>query len=317
MPFGLIDPDHPQRRPEAVDLAAANLERAGRHDLRTSAPVYQPSPELVEAINVAATLGAPLLLTGKPGTGKTQVAYYLKWYLRVDDDHFHVHPIRSTSVATELTYTVDEVRYFHAAHNRDHANIARRDFVEPGPLWRAYTSTKPSVVLIDEVDKAPRDFPNDLLFVLDQHCFRVPEYSDPDTGKMYWVERALGVAPPIIVITSNSERRLPAPFLRRCVFHHIELTPELLRRAVRAHLDRWPTLDETVIDAAVDRSLEMEGRRLRKPPSTAELILWLSVIDAMGGIEAGLDAKRLSHLALRDLPALSVLIKDADDFGRL
>lgn len=319
MKFGLIDRHRPEARPGGPVRVEAGPERLGR-DLTRTAQCYRPAPELVDAINVAVSVGAPLLLTGQPGTGKTQVAFYLKWYLEVDDDNFHVHPIRSTSVAEELTYTVDEVRYFQAAHIRRDEDVSRRGFLQPGPLWKAYRSHRQSIVLIDEIDKAPRDFPNDLLFVLDQGKFRVPEHEEAtqDGAIMpVWIERAKGAPPPIIVITSNSERRLPDPFLRRCVFHHIRFTAELLRTAVRAHLERWPNLDGEVVDAALERSLEMGQRRLRKPPSTAEIILWLSVLDLMAAGGRDVRADTLRYTSLRDLPALSTLIKDADDVDRL
>ncbi len=320
MTFGIIDPVKPEQRPETPPrLTGERIERTRRRDLRRSAAYYRPSPELVDAINVAVEVGAPLLLTGQPGTGKTQVAFYLKWYLGLDDDHFHVHAIRSTSRASELTYSVDEVRYFHAAQTATAGPVSRKDFVERGPLWKAYDSEKQSIVLIDEIDKAPRDFPNDLLFVLDQHRFRIPEYDREESGgqQPFWIERRADRPPPIIIITSNSERRLPDPFLRRCVFHHIHFTRELLRKAVHAHLDGWAHLEQDVANAVIDRSMELRERRLRKPPSTAEIILWLSVLDAMAGAGQGVDPEQIRRAEARELPALSVLVKDADDMAQL
>lgn len=323
MAFGIIDPINPAERPGTPPrLTGDRVERTRRRDLRRTAAFYRPSAALVDAINVAVEVGAPLLLTGQPGTGKTQVAFYLKWYLGLDDEHFHVHPIRSTSKAHELTYSVDEVRYFHAAQTHRETDVARRDFVEKGPLWKAYDAERQSIVLIDEIDKAPRDFPNDLLFVLDQHRFRIPEYDapdpeDPSRTLPFWVERQDEGPPPIIVITSNSERRLPDPFLRRCIFHHIRFTRELLRTAVHAHLDGWANVDAEVAKAVIDRSMQLRERRLRKPPSTAEIILWLSVLDAMAGAGQGVDAEHIRRADVHDLPALSVLVKDADDLAQL
>jgi MoxR-like ATPase len=160
-------------------------------------------------------------------------------------------------------------------------------------------------VLIDEIDKAARDFPNDLLHVLDQHEFTVRE-----TGET--LGRG-GRAPPVMVITSNSERRLPEPFLRRCVFHHIRFTEDLLRKAVQARAGDFPRLDGELQEIALRRFLELRGLELRKPPATGELLVWLAVLSARG------EDRRdwLRTCPLRDLPALSALVKDRDDWAQL
>lgn len=323
MPFGLIDPDAPRDRPADADAAGQLIRkwsnRASSRDLQRTADRYHPTPELVDAINVALTVGAPLLLTGKPGTGKTQVAYYLQWYLHVPDEHFHVHAIRSGSTADELTYTLDEVRYFHAAQGGGAApKIA--DHINKGPLWKAYRAGRQSIVLIDEIDKASRDFPNDLLFVLDQHKFRVPELDVRDAAgnviKPEWIALEDGTPAPLIVITSNSERRLPEPFLRRCIFHHIEASAEQVKAAVRAHRERWKHLDDALVEVATERGLSLEQRRVRAP-TLGELLVWISILDAMAGAGHPIVAAELRDAELRDLPAISALIKDGDDLGRL
>jgi MoxR-like ATPase len=142
------------------------------------------------------------------------------------------------------------------------------------------------------------------LNVLDQHTFYVAE-SDRT------VSRGAG-APPIVVITSNSERRLPEPFLRRCIFHHIEFTEELLRRAVEARMGDFPNLAADVREAAVQRFLELRGRDLRKKPATAELLVWLTILSARGGVTA--EALRAPF---KSLPALAALVKDRDDLALL
>jgi MoxR-like ATPase len=172
-------------------------------------------------------------------------------------------------------------------------------------LWNAYRQGQPAVVLIDEIDKASRDFPNDLLNVLDQHEFHVRE-----TGATI---RRGDAPPPLVVITSNSERRLPEPFLRRCIFHHIEFTEDLMRRAVQARLSDFPRLSSDLRDAAIERFLELRGREVRKKPATAELLVWLTVLSARGNVSA--DQIRASALA--ELPAISTLIKDRDDLALL
>jgi MoxR-like ATPase len=112
-----------------------------------------------------------------------------------------------------------------------------------------------------------------------------------------------------VLITSNSERRLPEPFLRRCIFHHIKFSPELVRRAVDARFGDFPNLPEVVREAAIERFFELRSRDIRKPPATAELLVWLTVLSARGVVSEG----ELRDCRLVDLPALSALIKDRDD----
>ena len=301
--FELLVPD--DRSPERREALGQRILPPSLGSHREAAHHYQPDPDLVDAVNVALAVGAPLLLTGEPGTGKTQVAHYLAWYFGIEENLFPLF-VRSTTTAEDLLYRFDAVAYLHAANDsaRQGARVEKREFVEPGPLWKAYQTEGPAVVLIDEIDKAPRDFPNDLLNVLDQHEFHVSE-----TGQT--VRRA-GGPPPMVVITSNSERRLPEPFLRRCVFHHIELTEELLRRAVSARVGDFPDLPAPVREAAIERFLELRGRELRKRPATAELLVWLTVLSAHGGV----GADDLTG-PLRELPALSVLVKDREDLDLL
>jgi len=302
-PFELLAPD--DRRPERREAVARRELPPTLGSHREAARFFQPDGDLVDAVNAALAVGAPLLLTGEAGTGKTQVAFYLAWYFGLEDQLYSLY-VRSTTTAEDLLYRFDAVAYLHAANDpaRRGAEISKADFVEKGPLWLAYEAGGPAVVLLDEIDKAPRDFPNDLLNVLDQHTFHVPE-ADRKVSR--------GEAPPpIVVITSNSERRLPEPFLRRCIFHHIEFTEELLRRAVEARMGDFPNLTAEVREAALQRFLELRGRDLRKKPATAELLVWLTILSARGGA----TAEALSG-PLRSLPALAALVKDRDDLARL
>lgn len=302
-PFELLAPD--DRTPERRDLLRRRTLPPSLGSHREAARSFQPDPDLVDAVNVALAVGAPLLLTGEPGTGKTQVAFYLAWFFDIEE---HLYPlyVRSTTTAEDLLYRFDAVAYLHAANDpaRHGQKVEKVDFVEKGPLWRAYDAAGPAVVLLDEIDKAPRDFPNDLLNVLDQHIFHVPEADRT-------VSRGAG-APPIVIITSNSERRLPEPFLRRCIFHHIEFTEELLRRAVEARVGDFPNLSAEVQEEALQRFLELRGRDLRKKPATAELLVWLTILSARGGVTV--EDLRVSA---RSLPALAALVKDRDDLALL
>lgn len=277
--FGLFDPaDRTPSRQEALD---ARVIPSGLRSLTESAEHYQPSSELVDAVNVALAVGAPLLLTGEPGTGKTQVAHHLAWFF--DTALFPLH-VRSTATADDLFYRFDAVAYLHAGNDRAVAKedlpAIKRQLVEQnkGPLWRAYEHERTAIVLIDEIDKAPRDFPNDLLNAIDQHEFAVPELDESVACKG---------APPVVVITSNSERRLPAPFLRRCIVHHIELDDDLIQRAVRARRGDFPGLDDRFCQAAIARFSEIRAYDLRKRPATGELLTWLAILSARGGCDAG------------------------------
>lgn len=301
--FDLLDPD--DRSPERNTALAAREIPATLGSHREAARFFQPDADLVDAVNVALAVGAPLLLTGEPGTGKTQVAFYLAWYFDILDHLYTLH-VRSTTTADDLLYRFDAVAYLHAANDpgRRGTSIDKADFVERGPLWLAYEAGGPAIVLLDEIDKAPRDFPNDLLNVLDQHTFPVPEAKRT-------VSRA-GGPPPLVIITSNSERRLPEPFLRRCIFHHIEFTDELLRRAVEARLGDFPHLSAEVREVAVQRFLDLRARDLRKKPATAELLVWLTILSARGGVTT--ESLRAPFLSL---PALSALVKDRDDLALL
>ncbi len=318
-PFELIDPSAPsaadgdhRQRLAALDARELPIVRS----LEQTAGSYHATPELVDAINVALALGVPLLLTGEPGTGKTQVAYYAARYFGTA-----LHPVfvNSTTTTDDLFYSFDAVAYLHAAHESRSGGVTDNDghgerlrtvkknliHRGKGALWHAFESDKTVVVLIDEIDKASRDFPNDLLNAIDQLHFQVRELDPPVTIRCN--------KPPFIVITSNLERRLPDPFLRRCVVHNIELTPELARDAVAAHVGSFPNLSDEVHRAAIRRFFDLRLLRLRKRPAIAELLAWLTVLSARGNV----DADTLAASPVAELPALITLIKDHDDHQQL
>ena len=211
-------PPAPDRETRAEAALARRQTRLARlvASHQQEAPTYSPSSGLLDAVDVALSLGRPLLLTGDPGTGKTLAAFWVTERLRLGDVlEFHV---KSDSRAGDLLYTFDAVTWFRRA-NLAQGPVPKTQDIEPGPLGLAFgwngALEKPRVVLVDEIDKAPRDFPNDLLRELDQMRFTVRE-----TGREVTCPSDKR---PIIVITSNSERRLPDPFLRRCVQHRIKL----------------------------------------------------------------------------------------------
>ena len=257
--------------------------------------------ELETAINTAIAVNEPLLITGEPGTGKTQTAYYAAYKLGLEPViHFQV---KSDTTAHDLLYHFDTVRYFHDAHLRGELQkdlLNKADYIERRPLWDVLTANEPRILLIDEIDKAPRDFPNDLLHELDKLEFKVVETGETIEGS----EKNR----PIVFITSNSERRLPEPFLRRCVYHHIPFERELVEKAVQRRSDEYPELSETFVKMAIDRFLHLRERTLRKRPATGELLVWLRIL----GLNVGEYSKVLDE-DLSKLPYLGVLLKDHQD----
>jgi MoxR-like ATPase len=301
------DAPHDARRTQAAaQRLHAHRPPADLADLAAAAPRFQVDEDLRTAINTALTVGAPLLLTGDPGTGKTQVAYYLAWYFGTGLFRYQV---RSTASAEQLKFDFDAVAYLRSAHlQRDpgDARSERRDFVTKGPLWNCYDHPSRAVLLIDEIDKAPRDFPNDLLHELAEQQFMPPFAPEAEPIRPQ-------AGPPIVVVTSNVERRLPDAFLRRCIYFHIEVTEELFRRAMEARgAGDFPYLDARKRALALKRFLELRALELEKPPSTGELLVWLAVLSARG-TEAG----TLERQPLARLPGIEALIKDREDLARL
>ena len=261
-----------------------------------------PPPRHRVLLRPGLAVGAPLLLTGEPGTGKTQVTWYLGWYF---DIPVYPYQVRSAVTADDMKYDFDAVAYLRYAQHDDNAELERHHarFMRKKALWQAYECDSDYVLLIDEIDKAPRDFPNDLLLELDQHWFQHP----------FLDERVEARRTPITVITSNVERRLPNAFLRRCIFHHIELTEALVQEAVQARAADFAHLDAETKTEAQRRFWDIRANdQIQKLPSTAEILVWLAILSAQG-----VTAAQLRDAPLADLPAITALIKDRGDLDRL
>ena len=224
---------------------------------------YVATDELQMAVNAAVTLERPLLIKGEPGTGKTMLAEQVARALGMPLIQWH---IKSTTKAQQGLYEYDAVsRLRDSQLGNDIDDIAR--YISRGKLWQAFTSDARPVLLIDEIDKADIEFPNDLLLELDRMEFHVYE-----TGETVRAHHR-----PVIIITSNNEKELPDAFLRRCFFHFIRFPDqETMKRIVRVH---YPSIQERLVQEAMEVFFEVrEIPGLKKRPSTSELIDWLKLL---------------------------------------
>jgi MoxR-like ATPase len=272
------------------------LEPDGGRNANSPFGPYVLGKELATTINVALALDQPLLVTGEPGCGKTALAWAVAAQLGCGVLEFHT---KSTSVARDLLYQVDTLRRFHDASTGDPRSRNAAEYVTFRALGEAIRSDYTQVVLIDEIDKAPRDLPNDLLNELDRMEFTITEVDPPQSYRAR--------AKHLVLITSNSERRLPMPFLRRCVYAHVEFPSiDMLAQIVALHCAE-PS--KAFVGLCIRRFLEIRDiEGLVKPPATGELIAWVRVLKRMG-----IPPEVLETASHHELPAIETMIKMIDD----
>jgi MoxR-like ATPase len=255
---------------------------------------YLTNDALEAAVNCALCLERPLLVKGEPGTGKTLLAEAIAEGIGAELITWHV---KSTTRAMDGLYIYDTVQRLYDSRFGDGDVRDIRRYIKLGPLGRAFSAPQRVVLLIDEVDKADLEFPNDLLHELDRMRFRINETGDEIVAR----ER------PVVVITSNNEKELPDAFLRRCVFHFIDFPdPAFMQRIVSVH---HPDLERSLAEQTMRVFYEIRGNtRLRKRPSTSELIDWIAVLRKAGVQEVKLD---------QTLPFLGALLKKEQDMVAL
>jgi MoxR-like ATPase len=286
---------------------------------------YLPSEELQAAVNVALALGQPLLITGEPGTGKTQLAFHIAKQFGLGEPLiFHA---QTNSIKKNLFYHYDALRHFQYAQTKDASELEaeemeKREFIRYEALGMAIkiargeiegVEARRSVVLIDEIDKAPRDLPNDLLYAIEKLEFSVTE--TPQKLDLKCPE----TLPPIIIITSNSEKNLPDAFLRRVVYHHIKFPENKIRLeeillskkgGIAAHLNK---------KALIETFLGIRNLGLNKKPATAELIAWAMLLSKDEFKAVSPKAKANTKIKTQKLlkMTLGILAKSESDLKKI
>ena len=251
---------------------------------------YVASEDLMASVNVAIALEKPLLIKGEPGTGKTMLAEAIAKSL---GKQLIVWNIKSTTKAQEGLYVYDTIQRLYDGQFGEEGVDDIGKYIKLGKLGEAFDSEEQVVLLIDEIDKADLEFPNDLLWELDQMEFYIHETKRTVKAKNR----------PIVIITSNAEKELPDAFLRRCIFHYIDFpSSELMEEIVRVH---FPDVEANLLKNCMEAFYNIRTiRDIRKKPSTSELIDWVNALQ-IGGISA--------ETLTKELPFLGVIVKKDED----
>ena len=251
---------------------------------------YVVTKELMNAVNVSIALQKPLLIKGEPGTGKTMLAESISKAL---DKDLIIWGIKSTTKAQEGLYVYDTVQRLYDSQFGEGNVSDIKQYIKLGKLGEAFTSDKQVVLLIDEIDKADLEFPNDLLWELDKMEFYINETKETIKTKHR----------PIVIITSNAEKELPDAFLRRCIFHYIEFPDaEKMEEIINVH---FGNIDQKLCQKALEAFYEIRKMdEIQKKPSTSELLDWIQAL-----MISGVDIENLSS----EMPFVGVLLKKNQD----
>jgi MoxR-like ATPase len=252
---------------------------------------YIVSVELQNSVDISVALKKPLLIKGEPGTGKTVLAESIAKAFGL---RLIIWNIKSTTKAQDGLYVYDTVQRLYDSQFGDKDVSDIKQYIKPGKLGESFISEERVVLLIDEIDKADLEFPNDLLWELDIMNFHIPETGETITAKNR----------PIVVITSNAEKELPDAFLRRCIFHYIAFPDQkMMETIVRVH---YPDINKRLLEEALKAFYWLRGMQgLQKKPSTSELLDWVQAL-TIGGIKAS----RINE----QMPYLGALLKKNQDF---
>lgn len=255
---------------------------------------YVASEELLRAANIAMVLEKPLLIKGEPGIGKTMLAEAISQAL---GKKLIIWNIKSTTKAQDGLYVYDVVQRLYDSQFGSQGVDDIEKYVKLGKLGEAFTDDEQVILLIDEIDKADLEFPNDLLWELDRMEFHIPE-----TGRTVKAKHR-----PVVIITSNAEKELPDAFLRRCVFHYIEFPDkELMADIVRVH---YPDISERLLTQVLEAFYKIRNLpQIKKKPSTSEIIDWIQALQ-----HGGADVGRI----VKEVPYLGVLLKKNEDIDTL